>query len=76
MKDDRLSEIVLSSRVKRKAGHPRVRREEFVKKELKKIGNSREGIKWDALNILGWRRSMCSCTGLTLGAALSCLQHQ
>ena len=56
MKDDILSKIVLfgqPSRAKRKAGCPRLRLEDVIKKDLKKTGASGEGVKRDALNKLG-----------------------
>ena len=76
MKDERLPKIVLfgqPSRAKRKAGCPRLGWEDITKKDLKEIGTSREGVKREALNRLGWRMSVRSCLGLRrLGAAASC----
>ena len=76
MKDDRLPKIVLfgqPSRAKRKAGRPRLGWEDVIKKDLKEMGTSWAGVKREALNRLGWRRSVRSCVGLRrLGAAVSC----
>ena len=76
MKDDRLPKIVLfgqPSRAKRKAGRPRLGWEDVIKKDLKEMGTSWAGVKREALNRLGWRRSLRSCVGLSqLGAAVSC----
>jgi hypothetical protein len=76
MKDDRLPKIVLfgqPSRTKRKAGHPRLGWEDAIKKDLKEMGISWEGVKREALNRLGWRRSVRSCVDLRrLGAVVSC----
>jgi hypothetical protein len=76
MKDGRLPKIVLfgqPSRAKPKAGRPRLGWEDVIKKDLKEIGTSWEGAKREALNRLGWRRSVRSCVGLRqLGAAMSC----
>ena len=53
MKDDRLPKVFgQPSRAKRKAGHPRLRWEDVIKKDLKEIGTSWEGVKREALNIL------------------------
>jgi hypothetical protein len=38
--------------------------EDVLKKDLKEIGTSWEGVKSEVLNRLGWRRSVCSCVGL------------
>jgi hypothetical protein len=46
---------------KRKAGHPRMEWKEVVRKDFRRIGSSWEGIKRDALNRLGWRRSEPCC---------------
>ena len=76
MKDDRLPKIVLigrPSRAKRKAGRPRLWWKDVIKNDLKEIGTSWEGVKSEAMNRLGWRRSVRSCVGLRwLGDALSC----
>ena len=76
VKDDRLPRFVLfgrPSRAKRKAGRTRLGREEVIKKDLKEIGTFWAGVKREALNILGWRRSVRNCVGLRrLGAAVSC----
>jgi hypothetical protein len=76
MKDDRLPKIVLfgqPSRAKRKAGRPRLGWEDVIKKDLKEMGTSWADVKREALNRLGWRRSVRSCVGLRgLGAAMSC----
>ena len=43
MKDDRLPKVVLfdqPSRAKRKAGRPRLGREDIIKKDLKEMGTS------------------------------------
>ena len=77
MKDGRLPKIVLfgqPSRAKRKVGHPRLEWEDFIKKDLKEMGNFSEGAKREVLNRLEWRRSVFSCIGLRrLGAAMSFL---
>ena len=76
MKDDRFPKIFLfgqPSRAKRKAGRPRIRWENFTKKDLKEMGTSWEGVKRKAMNKLVWRRSVCSTVGLRrLVAAVSC----
>ena len=76
IKDDRFPEMFLfgqPSRAKRKAGRPRLGREDVLKKDLKEMGTSWEGVKREALNRLGWRRGVRSCIGLRgLGAAVSC----
>ena len=67
MKDDRLPKIVLfgqPSGATRKACRPRLGWETFTNKDLKEIGTSWEGVKRDALNRLGWRKSVRSCVGL------------
>ena len=47
--------------------------EYVVKKNLREIGTSWEGVKREALNRLGLGRSVRSCVGLRrLGAAVSC----
>ena len=74
-----MSKIVIfsqTSRSKRKAGRPRLGWENGRKKGLMEIGNSWEGVKREALNGLGWRRSVRSCVGLRrLGAAVSCYKY-
>ena len=76
MKDDRLPEIVLlsqPSRAKQKTGRPRFGWEDVIKKDLKEMRTCWEGTKREALNRLGWKRSVRSCVGLRwLGAAVSC----
>ena len=76
MKDDRLTKIILftqSSRAKQKADRPQLWWEDLIKKDLRELGTSREHVKREALNILGWRRSVRSCVGLRrFGAAVSC----
>jgi hypothetical protein len=76
MKNDRLPNILLfdqPSRAKRKAGRPRLGWEDVVRKDLRKMGTSCDGPMTEALNRLGWRRSVRNCVGLRrLGADLSC----
>ena len=68
MKDYRLPKIVLSYQASRAEQKPRKER----KKDLKKMGTSREGTKREVFNRLEWRRSVHSCVGLMwLGAAVS-----
>ena len=75
MKKDRLQKIVLFgqlSRIKRKAGRPRVGWDNIVRKDLREIGTSMEGVRREALNRLGWKESVCSFDGLRqLGAAVN-----
>ena len=75
MKDDRLPKIVLfgqPSGATRKAGCPCLGWEDVINKDLKEMGTSWDGVKREALNRLGWRRSVRSCVGLRwLGAAVS-----
>ena len=75
MKDDRLPKIVLfgqPSGATQKAGRPCLGWEDVINKDLKEIGTSWEGVKREALNRLGWRRSVRSCVGLRwLGAAVT-----
>ena len=75
MKDDRLPKIILfgqTSRAKRKASRPRLGWKEVINKDLKELGTSWEGVKREALNKLGWRRSMRRCVGIRrLDAAVS-----
>ena len=73
MKDDRFPKIVLfgqPSAATLKAGCPRLGWEDVINKDLKEIGTSREGVKREALNRLGWKRSVRSCAK-RLGAAVS-----
>jgi hypothetical protein len=76
MKDGRLPKIILfsqPSRAKWKAGRFHLGWEDVIKKDLKEMGTSWEGVKREALNRLGWRRSMHSFFGLRRpGAAMSC----
>ena len=75
MKDDRLPKIVLfgqPSGATRKAGRPCLGWEDGINKNLKEMGTFWEGVKMEALNRLGWRRSVRSCVGLRRpGAAVS-----
>ena len=75
MNDDRLPKIVLfdqPSRANRKVDRPRWK--DVIKKDLRKMGTSWDGVKREALNRLGWRRSLYSCVGLKrLGGGVSCL---
>ena len=60
-KDDRLTKIILVcqlSRGKRKAYCPRLGWEDVKKKVLKEMENSKESVKREALNRLGWKRMM------------------
>jgi len=71
MKADRLPKIVLFAQPTRKAGRPCLGWEDVINKDLKEMGTSWEGVKREALNRLGWRRSVLSCVGLRqLGAAV------
>ena len=55
-----------------KSNHPFLGWEDVINKDLKEMGTSWEGVKREALNRLGWRRSVRSCVGLRrLGAAVS-----
>ena len=48
--------------------------EDVINKDLKEIGTSWEGVKREALNRLGWRKSVRSCAGLRrLSAAIELL---
>ena len=49
---------------KRKAGCPRLGWEDVIKKDLKEMGTSWEGVKRETLNRLGLRRSLRSCVSL------------
>ena len=77
MKGDRLPKIILfgqPSGATRKAGRPCLGWEDVINKGLREMGTSWEGVsvKREALNRLGWRRSVSSCVGLRrLGAAVS-----
>ena len=75
MKDDILPKIVLLSqpaRAKQKAGCPYQGWEGVINKDLKGNGTSWEGVKKEAFNRLGWRRSKHTCVGpRQLGAAVS-----
>jgi hypothetical protein len=56
MKEDRLPKIVLfgqPSRDKQKAGRPPLGWEDVIKKDLKEMGTSWEGVKRETLNRLG-----------------------
>ena len=70
-----LPKIVLfgqPSRAKRKAGLPRQGWEGVINKGLKEMGTLWEGVKSEALNRLGWKKSVRSCVDLRrLGAAVS-----
>ena len=76
MKNDRLLKIVLFGQPSRSdptTGRTCLRWEDVIRKDLKEMGTSREGVKRVALNILGWRRSVRSCVGLMLpDAGVSC----
>ena len=75
MEYDGLPKIALfgqPSGATRKAGRPCLSWENVINKDLKEIGTSWEDVKREALNRLGWRRSVRSCDGLRwLGAAMS-----
>ena len=75
MKNDRLPKIVLFGQppgASRKAGRPCLGWADVINKDLKEMGTSWVGVKREALNRLGWRRSVRSCVGLRrLGAAVS-----
>ena len=67
MKDDRLPKIVLfgqPSGATRKAARSCLCWEDVINKDLRKMGTSWEDVKREALNRLGWRRSVRSCVGL------------
>ena len=67
MQDDIFPKSVLfgqPSKVKRETGCPRLMWEDVIKKDLKEMGTSWEGVKSVALNKLGLRRSVRSCVGL------------
>ena len=75
MKGDILPKIVLfcqSYGAQRKAGLSCLGWENVINKDLKEIGTSWQGVKREALNRLGWWRSVRSCVGLRrLGAAVN-----
>ena len=75
MKDDKLPKIVLfgqPSGATQKAGRPCLGWEDVINKDLKEMGTSWEGVKREASNRLGWRRSVRSYVGLRrLGAAVN-----
>ena len=75
IKDDRLPKIVLfgqPSGATQKAGRLCLGWKDVINKDLKEMGTSWEGVKREALNRFGWRRSMRSCFGLRrLGTAVS-----
>jgi len=73
MKDDRLPQIFGQPfEATQKAGRLRLGREDFINKDLKEMGISWENVKREALNKLGWRRSVCSCVGIRrFGAVVS-----
>ena len=78
MKDDRLQKIFVFGqppRAKLKAGRPHLGWGDVIKKDLKKMGTSWKGVNREALNRLGWSRSMRSCVGLRrFGATVSCYE--
>jgi hypothetical protein len=56
---------------------PRTEWEEVVRRDLKEIGTSWQGLKREALSRLGWRKGVHNIAGLKwLGAAVSCLLKQ
>ena len=75
MEDDRLPKIVLfrqPSGATRKAGRPHLGWKDVINKDLKEMETSWEGVKREALNILGWRRSVRRSVGLRwLGGVVS-----
>ena len=76
MKYDRLAKIVLfgqPSWAKQKAVCPRLGWEDVIKKDLKEMGISWEGVRIQTLNGLGWRGSVGNCFGLRgFDIAVSC----
>ena len=74
MKDcRRLSFSANRSRAKCKAVRPRLGCEDVIKTDLMEIGSSWEGAEREALNRLGWRRSVRSYFGLRrLDDVVSC----
>ena len=67
MKDDRLPTIVLfgqPSGATQKAGRPCLGWEDVINEDLKEMGTSWEGVKGEALNRLGRRRSVRGCVDL------------
>ena len=75
MKDDTLPKIVLFSqppRTKLKTGRSCLGWEDLIKKDLKEMVTSQEGVKKEALNGKVWSRSVRSCVGLKrLGVSIS-----
>ena len=76
MEDERLPKIFLFGQLSGatwKAGRSRLGLEDVINKNLNEMGTSWEGVKREALNRLGWRRSVCSCVGTRqrLGAVVS-----
>jgi len=71
-----LPKIVLfgqPSWAKQKAGRQWLGWDDFMKKYLKEMATSWEGVKRKASNILRWRRSVRSCVGFRqLGTMISC----
>jgi hypothetical protein len=76
-KEDRLLKIalfVLLFYASKKNGSLRLGWDDVVRKDLSKMGTSWEGVKREALNRLGGRRSVCRCISLRwLGAEVICL---
>ena len=57
----------------RKTGRPWLGLEDVVKKDLREMRTSWDGVKREALTRLGLRRSVPNCVGVRwLGAAVSC----
>ena len=75
MKDDILPKITVfdqPSRAKRKAGCPQLGKEDVIKKDLKEMGKSRDGVKRDTLDRLGYRKIVTSSRSKR---ATKCLGH-
>jgi len=76
MKDKRFPKILLfsqPSRAKQKASHPRLVWGYTVKKDLREMGASWEGVKREALNRWGCKGRVRRCLGLGwLSALVSC----
>ena len=76
MKDDKFPKIVhfgQPCKAKQKAEHPRLGWKDSAEKDLRGIQTSWEGLKREALNRLGCRRSVRSRVGLRRhGAAICC----